>query len=104
MFKDAQKQIDDWAQGYKDPYWPPLSQFAALAEEVGEVGRLLNHMYGGKPKKGEEARQELDGEVMDVIFSALCLANAQGIDLDEAFKKKMDICYGRDKDRFEKKD
>lgn len=103
MLSDAQKQIDTWAQGYKDPYWPPLSQFAALAEEVGEVGRLLNHLYGGKPKKQEEARQELDGEIMDVIFSALCLANAHGIDLDAAFKTKMDTCYGRDKDRFEKK-
>lgn len=103
MLTDAQKQIDDWAQGFKDPYWPPLSQFAALAEEVGEVGRLLNHLYGGKPKKQEESRQELGGEIMDVIFSAMCLANAQGIDLDTEFTKKMDTCYGRDKDRFEKK-
>ncbi len=103
MLHEAQKRIDDWAQGYKDPYWPPLSQFAALAEEVGEVGRLLNHLNGGKPKKQAEARQDLDGETMDVIFSAMCLANAHGIDLDAAFEAKMDTCYGRDKDRFEKK-
>lgn len=103
MLKDAQKTVDDWAQQYAVPYWPPLSQFAAMAEEVGEVGRLLNHMYGGKPKKAEEAAQELGGEIADVIFSAICLANAQGVDLDAEFAKKMDKCYGRDKDRFEKK-
>jgi NTP pyrophosphatase (non-canonical NTP hydrolase) len=61
-------------------------------------------MYGGKPKKPEEAAQELGGEILDVIFSAMCLANAHNVDLDAEFAKKMDKCYGRDKDRFEKKD
>jgi len=28
------------------------------------------------------------------------MANSQGIDLDEAWKRKMDKCYGRDKDRY----
>lgn len=103
MLKDAQKQVDDWAQQFEEPYWPPLSQFAALAEEVGEVARLLNHMYGSKPKKAEEAEQELGGEIVDVIFAAICLANHHNIDLDAEFLKKMDKCYGRDKDRYAKK-
>ena len=38
MFRAAQKDIDDWVQEYKLPYWSPLSQFARLAEEVGELG------------------------------------------------------------------
>ncbi len=103
MFKEAQKELDDWAQGLAEPYWPALSQLAALSEEVGEVARLLNHIYGSKPKKPEEAKQELGGEVMDVIFAAMCIANKHGIDLDEEFQKKMDKCKGRDKDRFLKK-
>lgn len=103
MFKEAQKEIDDWTQGYAEPYWPPLSQLAALTEEVGEVARLLNHLYGSKPKKPIEAQQELGGEVMDVIFAALCLANNLDIDLDAEFKKKMEKCRTRDKDRFVKK-
>ncbi len=104
MLKEAQKEIDDWAQTLAEPYWPALSQFAALTEEVGEVARLLNHMYGSKPKKAEEAAQELGGEITDVIFSAMCLANRHGIDLDVEFARKMDKCTGRDKDRFEKKE
>lgn len=103
MFKDAQKRLDDWAQLHAEPYWPPLSEFAALAEEVGELGRLLNHMYGSKPKKTSEAEQEVGGEVMDVIVAAMCLANYHKIDLDAEFEKKMEKCYGRDKDRFAKK-
>lgn len=104
MFKDAQKEIHDWVHGYKVPYWSPLSQFARLAEEVGELGRLLNHLYGDKPKKETEARQELGKEIMDVVFTALCLANAHDIDLDLEFKATMEKCRTRDKDRFEKKD
>jgi len=103
MFKHAQKEIDDWAQTLTEPYWPPLSQMAALTEETGEVARLLNHIYGSKPKKPYEARQELGGELIDVIFAAMCLANRHAIDLDAEFEKKMDKCTGRDKDRFEKK-
>ena len=103
MLNEAQKRLNEWAQTLEEPYWPPLSQLAALSEEVGEVARLLNHLYGSKPKKQEEARQELGGEIVDVIFAAMCLANAHGIDLDAEFEKKMDKCYGRDKDRFAKK-
>ena len=103
MLKEAQKEIDSWVQEYKVPYWSPLSQFARLAEEVGELGRLLNHLYGDKPKKEEEARQELGKELMDVIFTAMCIANAHDIDLDAEFKATMEKCRTRDKDRFEKK-
>ena len=103
MLKDAQKELDDWAQTLDEPYWPALSQLAALSEEVGEVARLLNHIYGSKPKKVEEAQQELGGELMDVIFAAMCLANKHGVDLDAEFMKKMDKCYGRDRDRFKKR-
>ncbi len=103
MLKEVQKEIDDWAQTLEEPYWPALSEMAALTEEVGELARLLNHMYGGKPKKPEEAKQELGGEIIDVIFAAMCIANKHGIDLDPEFQKKMEKCTGRDKDRFTKK-
>ena len=104
MFKDAQQEVDSWVQEYKVPYWSPLSQFARLAEEVGELGRLLNHLYGDKPKKQEEAEQELPKELMDVMFTCICLANAHSVDLDEEFRKVMEKCRTRDKDRFEKKE
>ena len=104
MFKDVQKKLDDWAQTLEKPYWSPFSNFARLAEEVGEVGRLLNHIYGDKPKKPDEAKQELGEEIMDVIFSCVCLANSHGIDLDEEFEKVMNKAAGRDKERFAKKE
>lgn len=103
MLKDAQKQIGDLVQQYDPPYWAPLSQFARLSEEVGEVARLLNHMYGSKPKKKDEAAQKLGEELADVLFTVMCLANAHDIDLDTEFEKALDKLRVRDKDRFAKK-
>ena len=98
-----QKEIDNWVQGYKEPYWPALSQFAHLAEEVGEIGRLLNHMYGSKPKKPNEDRQELGEEIADVLFTLICLANSHSINLDKEMDKVIAKSRNRDKDRFTKK-
>ena len=101
--QEIQKQVDDWVQQYKLPYWPVFEELARLVEEVGELARELNHRYGSKPKKKTEELKELQDELGDVIFTVVCLANQLGVDLDESFKQVMDKCYGRDKDRFEKK-
>ena len=99
-----QKQVDDLLKPYATPYWSALSQFAQLAEEVGEIGRVLNHKYGDKIKKDSEALDNLTGELGDVLFAIICLANSEGIDLDEAFSQFMHKMNTRDKDRFEKKE
>jgi len=101
--KDYQKAIDDWAQALEEPYWPPLSQFARVAEEVGELGRLLNDIYGSKPKKPSEAKQDLGEEIADTIFALVCIANRHNINLDEELDKVLLKSKIRDKNRFKKK-
>ena len=101
--KQVQKEVDDWANQFEEPYFPPLSQMAALTEEVGEVARVMNRMYGPKKAKKEEALIDLEEELGDLVFSIACMANAQGIDLTKAFGRKMDKSYKRDMDRFKKK-
>jgi len=101
--KDIQKQVDDWVSQHKIGYWKPHEIMTRLTEEVGELAREISHVYGPKKKKDNEDENEIGDEIADVIFTLVCLANSQDIDLDEAFKKTMDKCYGRDKDRFEKK-
>ena len=103
MFKEAQKTVDDWAQTLEKPYWEPLSQLARVTEEVGEVARILNHLYGEKIKKESENEQQLGEEIADVMFALICIANRCNIDLDKAFEEVMKKSYGRDKDRFAKK-
>ena len=100
---DYQKQVDDLLQPYATPYWSPLSQLAQMAEEVGEIGRVLNHKYGDKIKKPSEKPDDLTGELGDLLFDIICLANSEGVNLDEAFTHFMHKMATRDKDRFAKK-
>lgn len=100
--KTYQKKIDTVTQK-QGGYWHPLSIFARLTEEVGELARLLNHLYGDKTKKQTEARQELDEEIADAMYALICLANRENIDLDSAMQKVIVKAQTRDKNRFNTK-
>ncbi len=102
---DCQKDVDKWANQFNPPYWPALEQMARLSEETGEVAREINHLHGTKKKKSSEEIKELSDELVDVIFTVCCIANSHNINLDEAWEKMMDKKhYGRDANRFEKKE
>lgn len=101
--KDYQRQVDEWVRQYKIGYWKPLEIMARLTEETGELARELNHRFGPKKKKETEDKKEVEDEAADIIFTLACLANSLDLDIDEGFKRVMDKCYGRDKDRWEKK-
>lgn len=100
---DYQKQVDDWVQGYETPYWSPLSMLARLSEEVGELARAYNHKYGDKIKKASEEPDDIEGEMGDILFDIICMANSEGIDLDHALAKVIDKARTRDDNRFPKK-
>lgn len=103
-FKEIQKDVDDWAQQFSPAYWPALEQMAQLSEEVGEVARVLNRMHGHKNAKTPEEIKSLKEELVDAMFPIFCIANREGIDLDSAWKERMqERLYKRDKNRFEKK-
>jgi NTP pyrophosphatase (non-canonical NTP hydrolase) len=65
---EYQKHLDKILQTYKTPYWSPLSNMARLTEEVGEVARALNHMYGYKPKKEKRRKRLLGGRACGCII------------------------------------
>lgn len=98
--KKYQKQVDRWFKGNKWQYWHPLAQYARLSEEMGELARVLNHLYGEKPKKDDEAKQDLEEEIGDVIYTLICLANSQRIDLDIAIQTSINKVSERDKNRY----
>ena len=101
--KEIQEKVDEWVNQYKIGYWKPHEIYARLGEEVGELGREINHLYGPKKKKKSEDKKELGEEIADIIFTLCCLANSKEINLDGSFDNIMEKHYGRDKDRFEKK-
>ncbi len=98
--REVQQQVDIWVQEVGKGYWSPHEMLARMVEEVGETARLINHLYGPKKKKESEPTQELAGEIADIMFALVCLANSQGIDLQEAFEVMMAKYTTRDKERY----
>lgn len=102
--REAQQRVDQWISQYKEGYFPPLTNLARLSEEVGELSREINHRFGFKTKKKEEAEGSIALELADVLFVVICLANSQGIDLDQAFDQMMAKVTTRDADRWTRKE
>ena len=98
--KEAQARVDGWISQFEEGYWPPLAILARLMEEVGELSRELNHRYGSKPKRDDEAPTDLGLEIGDVLFVLLSLANQQGIDMDESLTRVLAKYEDRDSTRW----
>jgi NTP pyrophosphatase (non-canonical NTP hydrolase) len=101
--RDAQQRVDAWIRQYEEGYFDPLTNLARLAEEVGELAREVNHRFGQKSKKPEEPEGDLAMEMADILFVLICMANREGIDLDEAFERMMSKVEARDEHRWTKK-
>jgi len=101
--REAQQRVDQWISQYKEGYFPPLTNLARLSEEVGELAREINHRFGEKTKKQDEAAGDLALELADILFVVICLANSQQIDLDQAFDRMMTKVTTRDADRWTRK-
>lgn len=97
---EFQTEVDAWIESVGGGYWSPHANLARIAEEVGELARLVNHLFGPKPKKAGEASQELGEEMADIIFAIICLANSQGIDLEKSLQQVIDKVWVRDRHRY----
>jgi NTP pyrophosphatase (non-canonical NTP hydrolase) len=100
---DQQRRVDAWISQYEEGYFHPLTNLARLTEEVGELAREINHRFGQKTKKPEEPEGDLGMELADILFVLICIANREGIDLDEAFGRMMAKVESRDRDRWTRK-
>ncbi|HZS43104.1 MAG TPA: MazG nucleotide pyrophosphohydrolase domain-containing protein [Candidatus Paceibacterota bacterium] len=98
--KNYQQELDKWFKEKDWQYWTPHEIIVRLFEEGGELARLINHIYGPKKKKDDEAKQDLEEEIGDIIYTLICLANSNDIDLDKAIRKSFDKVTTRDKDRY----
>src|SRR5690606_40135790 len=97
--KNAQLEVDNWIRQHDVRYFNELTNMAQLTEEVGEVARIIARRYGEQSEKASDKSKDLGEELADVLFVVLCLANQTGIDLQEAFDKKLDLKTKRDHDR-----
>jgi len=99
--KIAQQEVDNWIKTHGVRYFNELTNMAQLTEEVGEVARIIARRYGEQSEKESDKSKDLGEELADVLFVVLCLANQTGIDLEEAFHKKLALKSERDHDRHQ---
>ncbi len=97
--ENAQQAVDDWIKAHGVRYFNELTNMAQLTEEVGEVARIIARRYGEQSEKENDKNKDLGEELADVMFVVLCMANQTGINLQEAFNKKLELKAKRDHDR-----
>ena len=97
--KDSQLAVDQWIKSHGVRYFNELTNMAQLTEEVGEVARIIARRYGEQSEKESDKQKDLGEELADVVFVVLCLANQTGINLQEAFDRKLDLKTKRDDQR-----
>lgn len=102
--ENAQAAVDQWIKTHGVRYFNELTNMAQLTEEVGEVARIIARRYGEQSEKESDKDKDLGEELADVLFVVLCLANQTGVDLQEAFNKKLEIKTKRDHDRHHSND
>ena len=93
-----------WISQFEEGYWPPLSNLARLTEEVGELAREMNHRFGDKTKRSDEAEKDLALELADVLFVVLVIANQQDIDLEQALDQVLEKYRARATARWKRLD
>jgi NTP pyrophosphatase (non-canonical NTP hydrolase) len=95
---ETQRRVDAWVSQFEEGYFHPLTNIARLTEEVGELAREVNHRFGQKTKKKGEPDGDLAMEMADILFVLVCMANREGIDLQESFDRMMAKVEQRDEE------
>jgi NTP pyrophosphatase (non-canonical NTP hydrolase) len=96
--QEAQQVVDQWIKTYGVRYFSELTNMAVLAEEVGELARVIARKYGDQSFKAGE-NDNLGEEMADVLWVLICLANQTGVDLTEELRRSIEKKTQRDKER-----
>ncbi|MDE6652949.1 MAG: nucleotide pyrophosphohydrolase [Muribaculaceae bacterium] len=95
----AQEAVARWITTIGRGYFSPLTNMAILAEETGEVARIMSRRYGDQKAKPED-NGDLADELADVLWVTMAIANQTGVDLTEAFRRNIEKKTSRDSTRF----
>lgn len=117
--KEAQRIVDEWILTIGHGYFSELTNMALLAEETGELARIMARIYGDQRPKASELPPDIDPrtasakqlrdalaprlaeEMADVLWVLICLANQTGVDLTDALRASIAKKSARDANRFE---
>ncbi len=96
--RELQDAVDRWITTVGVRYFSPLTNMAILAEETGEVARIMARTDGDQSWKPGE-KTSLADELADVVWVVAAIANQHGIDLTEALMNNLAKKSIRDKER-----
>lgn len=82
----AQAVVDGWIRSTGVRYFSPLTNMAVLAEETGEVARVIARLDGEQSAKPGE-KLDLADELADLLWVTMAIANQHGVDLQEAWDR-----------------
>ena len=88
--QNAQQQVDEWIKTVGVRYFSELTNLAILAEEVGELARIMARQFGDQSFKESDKEKNLADEMADVLWVLICLANQTGVNLTEALQKNFE--------------
>ncbi|MFH1722826.1 MAG: MazG-like family protein [Candidatus Altiarchaeota archaeon] len=83
--KDMQKFVAEFDVKKNWGKDTPLEITLHMAEELGELSRVINRLSGYKP--GEFKKSDVAAELLDQLYLVLKLANAYDIELDKEWGK-----------------
>lgn len=96
--REAQEMVDNWIKSIGVRYFSPLTNMAILAEETGEVARIMARLHGDQSFKEGETPNLAD-ELADLLWVTIAIANQEGIDLTEALQHNIEKKTLRDRNR-----
>lgn len=96
--RQLQQTVDRWITTIGVRYFDPMTNTAILAEETGEVARVMARLYGEQSAKPGE-KFDLADELADVLWVVAAIANQTGTDLTEALRRNIDKKTRRDATR-----
>jgi NTP pyrophosphatase (non-canonical NTP hydrolase) len=93
--REAQALVDRWITTVGVRYFSPLTNMAILAEETGEVARIMARTYGEQSFKPGES-PDLADELADLLWVTMAIANQTGVDLTDALARNIQKKNTRD--------
>lgn len=93
-----QALVDSWITTVGVRYFSPLTNTAILAEETGEVARVMARRYGEQSFKDGDSGDIAD-ELADLLWVTVAIANQTGVNLTDAVKRNLEKKNRRDCNR-----
>lgn len=97
--RSLQETVDRWITTVGVRYFSPLTNMAILAEETGEVARIMARKYGDQSFKAGENPDALADELADLLWVLTAIANQTGVDLTDALRRNIEKKTARDAER-----